>query len=94
MVESSGCTSCHSLDGSERIGPTFQGLYGKKIVIVTKGKNRTVIADRDYLKRSILDPQADVVEGFRPRMPTNYEQKLGEAKVNNILDYLQTIGSK
>jgi len=94
LIESSGCMSCHSLDGSKRIGPTFKGLYGKEIVVITQETKRTVLADRDYLKRSILDPRADVVEGFKSTMPTNYKQKLGEDKINTILDYLQTIGSE
>ncbi len=41
-----GCTGCHSLDGSPGVGPTFKGLFGRKVTVVTNGKEHIITADR------------------------------------------------
>jgi cytochrome c2 len=61
LYESLGCKSCHSLDGSKGVGPTFKGLYGSKVKL-TNG--RTVTADVAYLIESIEDPDKQVVQGY------------------------------
>ncbi len=55
------CASCHSLDGDEGTGPTFKGLAGSTVEL--EG-GKTVTADADYLKRSITDPDAEIVDGY------------------------------
>lgn len=60
-----GCMACHSADGSKRQGPTFKALYGAKRVVLTKGKERTVVADEAYIRRSIIAPKADLVKAYR-----------------------------
>ncbi|MBL4827057.1 MAG: cytochrome c [Spongiibacteraceae bacterium] len=66
LSESHACVACHSLDGSTGIGPTWQGLFGKT---ETLADGTTVIVDADYLKESILNPNAKMVEGYQPLMP-------------------------
>ena len=58
---STGCSGCHSLDGSSGVGPTMQGLAGST---VTLDDGTTVTADDTYLATSITDPDAQVSEGF------------------------------
>lgn len=69
LAEEKGCLGCHSLDGSPGVGPTFKGIMGRREVVVTKGAERTISVDDAYLRRSIHDPQADLVKGFPPIMP-------------------------
>lgn len=92
LLEVNGCLACHSLDGSKGIGPTLKGLFNSEVVVNANGTKRTLKADRDYLKRSILEPQTEVVEGFRPNMPTHFKTQLGEKDLNTILDYLESLG--
>jgi uncharacterized membrane protein len=61
-----GCTGCHSLDGSERQGPTFVGLAGSHRGVYRDGERVTVIADAEYLRRAIEAPDAEIAEGFVP----------------------------
>jgi cytochrome c oxidase subunit 2 len=61
LAGSFACQSCHTTDGSKGTGPTWKGLAGST---VTLADGRHVIADRDYLVRSILAPDADTVAGF------------------------------
>lgn len=63
LWSSTGCAGCHSLDGSAGVGPTMQGLAGST---VTLDDGQTVTADDAYLERAIVDPDAQVSEGFKP----------------------------
>jgi len=62
LYQADGCSACHSLSGSAGVGPGFEGLAGST---VTLDDGQTVTADDDYLQRSILDPDAEIVKGFR-----------------------------
>lgn len=73
-----GCTACHSLDGTDGIGPTFTDLFDKKRqLILPDGQKKEVVADERYLRRAIVDPLAEVVEGYDSVMPT-YEGTIPE----------------
>lgn len=92
LLERFGCTGCHTTDGSEGTGPTFKGLYGRTVTVVTDGKERTARADRAYLKRSIVDPSADVSKGFPDIMPKDLHERISPEQLDRILDYLQSLG--
>lgn len=65
-----GCEACHSLDGTPGVGPTWQGLYLRE-ERMTNGE--LVVADEDYIRESILEPNALIVEGYPAGvMPQNY----------------------
>lgn len=66
LAQSRGCLACHSLDGKPGVGPTWKGLYGKT---ETLAGGAQVKVDDDYLRRSIADPNAQIVQGFAPVMP-------------------------
>jgi cytochrome c oxidase subunit 2 len=88
FLESKGCLGCHTTDGSKKIGPTFKGLVGKKVTVLTNGKERVVTADEAYIERSVLHPKADVVKGFPDIMPTIPVTK---EELEEILDYLKSL---
>ncbi|MGE0142217.1 MAG: cytochrome D1 domain-containing protein [Planctomycetota bacterium] len=64
LYESKGCVGCHSLDGTPRVGPSLLGLMGRKTAVTTAGAKRELTADEAYVRKSITDPNADVVDGF------------------------------
>jgi len=61
------CAGCHSLNGGDGTGPTFQGLAGST---VTLADGSQVQADAAYRERAIVDPDAQVVEGYAPGLMT------------------------
>jgi cytochrome c oxidase subunit 2 len=72
-AEGFGCIACHSADGSAGVGPTWQGLYGREEAM-TDGS--VVTADEAYIRNSILNPNAQIVEGYNPNiMPQNYGEQ-------------------
>jgi cytochrome c oxidase subunit 2 len=84
-----GCLGCHSLDGSPGVGPSFKGIMGRSALVVTKGAERTITLDKAYLRRSIVDPNADVVKGFQPIMPSFADLKKEELEA--LVEYLEGI---
>ena len=74
LLAAKGCTSCHSLDGTRMIGPTFKGLLGRQETVVEAGAERALTVDEAYLRRSVLEPKAQVVKGFDPVMPEQRDQ--------------------
>jgi cytochrome c oxidase subunit 2 len=84
-----GCLACHSLDGSKRIGPTFKGIYGRETVVIHQGREETITVDDGYLKRSIIQPQVDIVKGYPPVMQSFSD--MPEKDIEDILGYLKTL---
>jgi cytochrome c oxidase subunit 2 len=83
-----GCIGCHSLDGSKNVGPTFQGLFGRETTVVTDGKDRTITVDAEYIEKSILQPQADLVKGYPPVMPS-FEGRIPQEDLEEIVEYFR-----
>ncbi len=85
-----GCMSCHSIDGSRMSGPTFLNLYGSKVRVRTAGKERTITADSNYIKESIINPGADIVDGYPNIMPPG-KDILSDKEINEIIEYLKKL---
>ncbi|MDQ5844783.1 MAG: cytochrome c oxidase subunit II [Acidobacteriota bacterium] len=91
LYESLGCVSCHGAQGEGGRGPALVGLFGKQ-VFLTNGQ--TVTADEGYVRESIENPQAKLVSGFGPIMPTFQGQVTPEQLIQLMafIKSLQTAG--
>ena len=86
LLESYGCTACHSMDGTDGVGPTLQGIYGRERTVTDAGGTRTVVADEDYLRRAILEPEAELVDGYEG-MPS-YKEDMPPGDLDRIIRLL------
>jgi len=87
LMEKFGCLSCHSADGTVKVGPSFKGLYGREKHL--EG-GREAIADEEYIRESIFDPGAKVVRGFPNIMPT-FKGSIADDDVAAIIAYIKTL---
>ena len=93
LADELGCLGCHTDDGVDDLGPTFLGLYGSERTGVTSdGEPYTLKADDDYLRRAIVDPSANVPEGFGDEMPAFDD--LDEPSVDLLIGYLRSLGGE
>jgi cytochrome c oxidase subunit II len=86
LFESLACANCHKADGSGRC-PTLVGLYGRPVQLAGGG---TVRADEAYLRESILYPEAKVVAGYQPLMPT-FQGLVTEEGVLELIEYIKSL---
>lgn len=87
LYSKQGCDTCHTTDGTPKIGPTWKGLFGK-METMADGKQYKV--DENYLRESMLDPSAKVTQGFAPSMPT-YKGKLSDKDIDGLIEYIKTL---
>lgn len=87
LVQQNACASCHSADGSELTGPSWQGKFGSQEQL-TDGSSVTV--DETYIRESIVEPNAKVVEGYGQVMPS-YQGQLNDEQINAIIEYIKTL---
>ncbi|HVI10345.1 MAG TPA: cytochrome c oxidase subunit II [Candidatus Binatia bacterium] len=88
MFAELGCGTCHKMDGQGR-GPNLQGLFGNPVQLED---GRTVTADENYVRESILDPGAKRVKGFAPVMPT-FQGLVNEEQLNALVAYIKSISA-
>ncbi|MFT5839990.1 MAG: cytochrome c oxidase subunit 2 [Flavobacteriales bacterium] len=86
VAQSSGCLGCHNFTDSS-IGPTWKGLFGKT---QTLADGQTVLVDDAYLKESILNPAAKLVQGFAPIMPA---MQLTDLQIAALSAYIKEKGT-
>ncbi len=89
MFSSEGCDACHR-EGAAVQAPALEGLFGKRVRLED---GRSVAADEDYLRMSILKPRQDVVAGFQPIMP-DFSTRLDDPQVTALVAYLRSLGDE
>jgi len=84
VAETNGCLACHSLDGSQVVGPTWQGLWGRSERLVD---GSVITVDEAYVRESIVSPSAKIIDGFAPVM-LSYD--LPESDIQTLLAFLRS----
>jgi cytochrome c oxidase subunit 2 len=87
VAKDSGCLSCHTVDGTRLVGPTWLGLYGTARQLED---GSTVVADEQYLRNSIRDPESQIVAGYPKVMPPAYGS-LSDEDVQAIIEYIKSL---
>lgn len=81
------CFTCHSTDGSRIVGPSFKGVFGRTETLEGGG---TVVVDENYIRESVLEPNAKIVKGYAPAMPT-YKGLLKDNEIDALIAYLKSV---
>lgn len=90
LTRNLGCNACHSVDGTRMVGPSYKGLFGSPRRL---RDGSSVVADENYVRAAMLDPQGQVVEGFEPVMPT-FQGRVSEKEIGLIIEYLKTLSDQ
>jgi len=81
-----GCATCHRSDTQGR-GPNLVGVYNRPVLLED---GRTLNADENYIRESILEPGAKIVKGFKPVMPT-FQGQISDEQLNALVAYVKSL---
>ncbi len=88
LYEKLGCKTCHDPDAGRALGPALKGIFGHKEQLAS---GERVSVDATYLRESILQPQAKIVAGYAPIMPT-FQGRVSEEELLQIIAYIRSLG--
>ncbi len=81
------CQACHSLDGAAGAGPSWKGIWGRHSELAD---GTTGGGDENYIRESILEPQAHIVKGFGPVMPS-YKGIIKDKEIDAVIAFMKTL---
>ncbi|TYP92668.1 cytochrome c oxidase subunit 2 [Fodinibius salinus] len=87
LAKEYACTTCHSPSGEKLTGPTWKGKFDSQEQL-SDGSSVTV--DENYIRESILEPNAKVVKGY-PAVMNTYQGQLNEEQISAIIEYIKTL---
>ncbi len=82
------CVTCHSVDGSAGVGPSWKGIW---MTMQPHTEGPPMMGDAEYLTQSILYPQAHIVAGYANGNMPSYEGQLNDEQVNGIIAYIRVL---
>ena len=91
IMDKKACFACHSIDGSKLVGPSYKGIFGHKVTVQSNGKEREIVVDEAYIKKSIIEPEADIVKGFPKGAMVSYKTQLTDQEIDKIIEYIKTL---
>jgi cytochrome c oxidase subunit 2 len=80
------CNTCH-IETQQGRGPMLTNLFGGKVLLQN---GATVVADEVYIRESIVNPQAKIVAGFQPIMPT-FQGLVTEEQLLQLIAYVRSL---
>jgi cytochrome c oxidase subunit 2 len=86
LFKKNACNTCHTVDGSPLVGPSFKGLWGKNESF-EDGSSNTI--DENYVRQSILQPQAKIVKGFAGKNMPAFVLK--DWKIDALIAYIKSL---
>lgn len=89
LFASVGCVACHNVDSkSVKVGPSLLGIFGEKQVM---SDGLTITVDEQYVRESILNPQAKIVKGFEGQRMLSYQGQLKEEQLAALVEYVKSL---
>ena len=89
LFQDLACSTCHTNDAQAR-GPVLTNLFGQQVQLQNGG---TALADEAYIRESIVSPQAKVVAGFQPIMPT-FQGLVSEEQLLQLIAYVKSLSQQ
>jgi cytochrome c oxidase subunit 2 len=86
LFQDLACITCHQATGGAR-GPALANIFGSRVELQD---GDSVVVDEGYLRESIVNPQAKVVAGYQPIMPT-FQGLVTEEQLLQLIAYVRSL---
>ena len=92
LYEKKGCVACHTLDGTTKTGPTWLHDFGTMVPLSkpTDDGKTSVLMDENYIRESVIYPQAKSRPGYPPSMPS-FDGQLKEREIQGIIAFIKSL---
>jgi cytochrome c oxidase subunit 2 len=87
LYQSLGCITCHGANGEGGRGPALVALFGRKVDLAN---GQSLAADEAYVRESIENPQAKIVAGFGPIMPT-FQGQVSPEQLIQLMSFIKSL---
>lgn len=83
-----GCSACH-VQTSNVLAPRLDGLWGRPTKLNT---GREVTVDENYIRESILDPNAKIAAGYAsPSLMPSFAGRLTDQELTELVEFIRSI---
>jgi cytochrome c oxidase subunit 2 len=86
LFKKNACNTCHTTDGSRLVGPSFKGVFGRH---ESFEDGSAVTVDENYIRQSILQPQAKIVKTYTTAVMPPFVMK--DWKIDALIEYIKTL---
>jgi cytochrome c oxidase subunit 2 len=86
LYSARGCNQCHSVDGTAKTGPSWKGIFGQ----THQTSAGPVQVDENYIRESMLEPNAKVRTGYNAVMPT-FKGQLKDEQIDGLITYIKCL---
>ena len=90
LYEKMGCSACHTIDGTPRVGPSLRGMFGSQITLAN-GTQRTI--DEAAIRDALHTPNAFVRPPYPPVMPS-YAGMFTPVQLDALVQFVHSIGGR
>ena len=91
LYKRQGCSTCHNAgaEGASGPGPSYNGSWGKPVQLESGSE---VVFDENYVRESILNPQAKARKGYGKASPMNsYAGKLKDDQIDALITFIKSL---
>jgi cytochrome c oxidase subunit 2 len=86
IYEKKACIGCHTTSGAKLVGPSWKGIWGRDEAT----DHGNVKVDEAYIRESILQPQAKIVAGYPPTMPS-FAGQISDDEIDEVIAYIKSL---
>lgn len=88
LFQLKACVGCHSTsDMTTKVGPALYKKYGAKEYLADGSAIEKV--DDDYIRESVMNPNAKIVKGFNPNIMPSFQGQLSEVELGALIEYIK-----
>jgi len=89
-----GCIACHTDNGTKLVGPSYKNMWGRTQITLKDDIETEVKVDEAYIRRSIYDPNYEIVKGYEKSLMQSYKDQVSEPELQQLIEYFKLLSEE